>query len=245
MTETIAARTTIEPMGQELRDAIVTGARRYSQTQFLPHDEFCRIMSDEAILGEIRRSNAANQLRVGDMNQDQAEKELLQHVKRNRKQLFAILSLMEKTKDILSFINNDVDDSHLPFYTHHESQTHLYKKRGSDEKETSVTPIHLEWSDNDKENLCHQQSKIRVAIFIREGQNTKPAHFDLDEGLTLPFIESEEVGSGGTSNVLRVRIPPSHHAFKHLAPGKVITPSPPPSQNANPREQVVSSPSLH
>ncbi|QPC73202.1 hypothetical protein HYE68_003954 [Fusarium pseudograminearum] len=136
---------------------------------------------------------------------------------RSRKEIFAILSLIDKISTIESFIQDGLFDHDLPFrYLRQtdslDGSTRPWVMKTCDlHKESREIPFFRKWSNKDAELFEGRQCKVHIPVFTGIPETTdKPTHYLLAKKANLPYISKTEVGRGGFGAVDRVEIHASH-----------------------------------
>lgn len=135
----------------------------------------------------------------------------------SRKQLLAILALLEKIPAIQDFINEGLYDYHLPFSVLREIDPNKGGRRRYVVRTSAFgnqpLPVKLfaKWRDTEIDQFESQQWKVHVPVFSTiPGDNGKPPHYDLAQKAVYPYLSRREVGRGGFSAVDRVEIHTGH-----------------------------------
>lgn len=135
----------------------------------------------------------------------------------SRKQLLAILALLEKIPAIQDFINEGLHDYHLPFSVLRETDPNKGGRRRYVVRTSAFgnqpLPVKLfaKWRDTEIDQFESQQWKVHVPVFSTiPGDNGKPPHYDLAQKAVYPYLSRREVGRGGFSAVDKVEIHTGH-----------------------------------
>jgi hypothetical protein len=144
----------------------------------------------------------------------------------SRKQLLAILALLEKISSIEDFINEDLYDYHLPFSLLRETDPAKNGRRRQVVRTSGFKnqplPVQLftKWRDADIDHFESQQWKVHVPVFSSiPGDSSKPPHYDLAPKAVYPYLSRSEVGRGGFSAVDKVEI----HTGHTITPAKTVS----------------------
>ncbi|PTD10171.1 hypothetical protein FCULG_00007544 [Fusarium culmorum] len=136
---------------------------------------------------------------------------------RSRKEIFAILSLIDKVSTIESFIQDGLFDHDLPFrYLRQtdsfDGNTRPWVMKTCDlHRESREIPFFRKWSNKEAESFEGRQWKVHIPVFTGIPETTdKPTHYVLAKKANLPYISTTEVGRGGFGAVDRVEIHASH-----------------------------------
>jgi hypothetical protein len=138
------------------------------------------------------------------------------HARCTYRRVFAILVLIDKPEEILSFISNGIDDSCLPL----EGIPRLPEGRQSVFlclKSTPGTPIPFlkQWSASACKNFYREQWGMIAPCFEKPGEgDVRVKFYDLHDNTILPWTwEDDNPRRGGFSKVKHVRIHEQHHEF--------------------------------
>jgi hypothetical protein len=105
------------------------------------------------------------------------------------RRVFAILILIRKPSAIFSFLENEIDDTQLPFYVDEE-----------DRPPHDVFQI-ADWKDQDIRDFCQTQWEIWPVFFSVKGE--KIVHYECRRGEILPFVNHEWrfIKKGGSGEI--------------------------------------------
>lgn len=192
-------------------------------TQFLPKDKLKDIVS----MGNVKQEL---DLYVPNTENANTAKKVCEG-KPARRKIFAILCLMNKTPEILSFIQENVTDDDLPlaFGTHYKSKIYRRSRNGPTNKHSNAISLFekTSWKFIDRDNFKRLQWQFLAPYFslkFDRGQTSR--HWKLETSRILPFIEdvpniedapntaialASEAREGGFSFVRKVMIHPAHH----------------------------------
>lgn len=150
----------------------------------------------KAIIDIIFLNDAARRTRVA--------VECAERIKQDAKQLFAILLLIKKEKDIQSFLDEHICDKDLPFQwrKREDGQYDLYRKSNG-----GTIKTFRKWESRDISTFAKKQYLIVSPFF------NPMDHHDLDDSTVLPFVCEDNRKEGGNSTVFRVKLHTSHHSF--------------------------------
>ncbi|VTO94299.1 unnamed protein product [Fusarium graminearum] len=136
---------------------------------------------------------------------------------RSRKEIFTILSLIDKISTIESFIQDGLFDHDLPFRYLRQTDSldgnarPWVMKTCDLHRESREIPFFRNWSNKDAESFEGGQWKVHIPVFTGIPETTdKPTHYVLAKKANLPYISKTEVGRGGFGAVDRVEIHASH-----------------------------------
>jgi hypothetical protein len=164
-----------------------------SARYFIPTDSLEAIVTQEAIQKELERMTGTCNV---------AKSQIARRIFEYCHKLFAILVLTGKEAAIFDFVHERINDSHLPIKR---------PSRGFGEDEHLTNLKFMEsWPRRKIEEFCRDQWMVLAPIF-----HTAHIHYELDDNVTLPFVEDHEnaplvVRTGGYSDVWPVRIYSSH-----------------------------------
>ncbi|KAM5341692.1 hypothetical protein ACJ41O_014723 [Fusarium nematophilum] len=178
---------------------------------FLPRDALEQALTEERVEEEF--SNAGCKLVKEDSSSAQVPKLVNFNQLGKRKEILAILALVEKLEAIVDFMDEGVDDSHLPFERAlgEDDPGRMGLKRKDTGGGLHAIQLFKKWRDRDVEAFENQQWRVHVPVFSTTGsEGAKPPHYELGYGTILPYVSTENVGRGGFSAVDKVEIHPSH-----------------------------------
>ncbi|KAM0243091.1 hypothetical protein ACHAP5_006972, partial [Fusarium lateritium] len=189
--------------------------------EFLPRNKLDNILTEERIslaLGKEGGFQARGQLAITEaiVHPTTSLSSSQPHLN-SRKQLLAILALLDKVSAVEDFIDEDLYDYHLPFSILRETDP----TRGGRQRQVLRTcafkskprPVQLfaKWTDALIDSFWSQQWKVHVPVFSTiQVDNSKPPHYDLDQKAVYPYVSRSEVGRGGFSAVDKVEIHAGH-----------------------------------
>ena len=114
------------------------------------------------------------------------------HEKDNRiyRKIFAVLLLMHKHESIKRFVDEKVDDSHLPFkrVETKSGDFTLAPCDNHDTKDESYLHVFDSWTKEEKNDFIRLQWEM-IPVFFRKGGKGVP-HFKLRTGDILPYVYS-------------------------------------------------------
>ncbi|KAJ4249057.1 hypothetical protein NW762_012389 [Fusarium torreyae] len=189
--------------------------------KFLPRDKLEDILTEERVIYTLqheggfspeRQANIAKEILQPTISVNSAQPHLS-----SRKEILAILALIEKIPAIENFIAEGIYDHHLPFnYVRETCPSNGERRRQvmktSDlENQPQTIQLFSKWRHAKAESFEDQQWRIHVPVFstVRREILT-PTHYILARKAVPPFISRKEVGRGGFSAVDKVEIHPGH-----------------------------------
>jgi hypothetical protein len=136
------------------------------------------------------------------------------------KKIFAILLCRNKGDSIFSFIEEGIGDKDLPLGrcdpknavslgpNNRVLRLCIYGHPGCGLRSMSVESG---WSRQDIKDFCRDQWLVQAPVF-QQYQNAAIPHYELEDNVTLPFIEEDkrQMKSGGYSRVWKVKIHAAH-----------------------------------
>ncbi|KAH7161679.1 kinase-like domain-containing protein [Dactylonectria macrodidyma] len=183
--------------------------------EFLPRNKLETLLTPERIVKELARIGCIPLQHRPEATEEHSNSKVSVKLDElgNRKQVFAILILMGKLEAIVDFINEGIDDNHLPFELTREV-VGPWKRLMRRDYSGKFQPISLflTWESREIEAFESQQWKIHVPVFhMIEDKEKTPPHWDFAKHIILPYTDSEPVGRGGYGAVRKVKIHASHH----------------------------------
>ncbi|KAJ4410962.1 hypothetical protein N0V82_009113 [Gnomoniopsis sp. IMI 355080] len=130
---------------------------------------------------------------------------------------FAVLVLLDRAHQILSFRQEGLSDTNLPL-----TKVQAEDGEGFELRRGDAPNIHLGcfdgWTQNDIKAFEKLQWRVVVPVF---SDTPKQQFLDLEDQAVLPYIESWENKErdhfkGGNSEVWKVKIHDAHHTFQNL-----------------------------
>ncbi|KAF4468751.1 serine threonine kinase [Fusarium albosuccineum] len=188
-----------------------------TDSEFLPKDTFDQLFTEERIAQELAMVGCLplgpqHEVAKGDLETIKSTIFMNQENICKRRQIIAILILVEKLETIVDFIREGIDDNDLPF--HYPLGGGFVKRTLKRQTNNGLKKIDLfdSWSSASVESSETQQWKIHIPIFNAAAEpGMQPPHWDLAPKTILPYVESLPAGKGGFGLVNKVRIQASHH----------------------------------
>jgi hypothetical protein len=131
---------------------------------------------------------------------------------RTARKILAVLILIERPRDILNFMEENVFDDELPL-VRHDQKGAQFSLRGANG--FWLTTKFGDWKVNDIRQFDEFQWSM-MSPFFTQSERGKPLIYHLHERVILPWINWQEASDqGGFSVVHHVQIHPAHHNFTH------------------------------
>lgn len=199
--------------------------------RFLPKDKLCAVVNPNTVFDELMKclpdTNTNEQIRAYAETICEVtpcyKSGRLRH--KSYRMVFVILVLVERSKHILSFLEEDVSDLDLPLVPTKEFGSIFGMKRRhpslGDPPGSSLDCFDYdEWSPSSMEQFDRYQW-FMLAPFFSQGKNGRVNHYPLHDQHILPFVtwtqaEDDSSGSqGGYGKVTIVTLHPAHHKLGH------------------------------
>ncbi|KAF4626883.1 hypothetical protein G7Y89_g11273 [Cudoniella acicularis] len=194
----------VQTLEEQLLDAQIEWPENGNQW-FIPANAIKELLNPESITIELRRNIEFS--RVGPLSQ------LAKTISEKAPKLFAILVRRGRSKYIWNFLNEKIDDSHLPFVRADDilegAKTGRFKLCSCHRPRQPLKTMET-WNRQDIIDFGRDQWVMLAPVF-EESKEVK--HYNLDANCVMPFIEDQErtsQASGGFSSVWGVRIHPAH-----------------------------------
>ncbi|OTB15860.1 hypothetical protein K445DRAFT_300642 [Daldinia sp. EC12] len=216
-------------LDDELQNAIRKVPGRYHE--FIPLDEFDRIITRENIQKELQ-SNSAISSTTNDLSVwvdevwnevEYIDHETEQTMRTSRRKIFAVLVLLNVPERIMSFVGEDLWDRDLPFRTNIERKWVCRTNRNEERIIKCLNNPH-EWNKRDSDSFgSHQWCVLSPVFDMTQGEVIfQPLH----SRIPLPFVEESgiddgDVLGGGYGDVSRVLIHPAHYRLDTSKPGQL------------------------
>lgn len=174
------------------------GSYRY----FYPADELERLITYDSILIELKRCNV--------QFPTEALPRLAAQIFKSVPKLFAILVCLEQAHLIHEFLEEEIDDTHLPF-VRSDINTSEGVKLCSGKNTDKQIQCMASWSSHRISEFGQLQWYMRAPVF-EFGEEIK--HYELHDNDVLPWIEDHKrknhAAEGGYGSVWRIKIHPAH-----------------------------------
>lgn len=209
--------TSEELIGDEIRRRSIIAAP--DGKYFLPYDELRSIMTRSNVATLLREAFPHYETRrmrtlighvIGDKKDEYSGK------RPPRRKIVAILVMMEQITRIESFIDDEINDGHLPLdierNSHSKKLVRFCRRQTSPLKSVSIKPLNRlnEWPSKDVEDFFHRQESVCAPFFELPGDRV--CFYNLQANAILPYISHEEICVGGYSSVRQVEIHRSHYS---------------------------------
>lgn len=174
---------------------------RGGDQRFLPDDQFKSLVTAKSIEVELDRAFAGTFLGA-------SNKVVSQVIFKRCPKLFTILVLIERTTCIQDFIDEDIDDKHLPF----RRDGLKFFSRSRTDLQVACT---VRWKSKFIMAFSQFQWSLYAPIFTRD---TTIPHYCFDDNEIMPLIfnasgDPTQIRRGGFSEVFEVKIHPAHERF--------------------------------
>ncbi|KAF2134966.1 kinase-like protein [Dothidotthia symphoricarpi CBS 119687] len=204
-----------------IRERMVLCAEK-KELRFLPINEIQDLVTQENIRKELQQANVQGDLST--ITADICEpRETPGGKSSSRQRIFAVLCMLQKASEIVSFIRENIFDSDLPFIFDLHSVPRRDVCCTSDQGFKPVRLFSSEiWRPMERELFYHYQGQLLAPLFrFSYDAGQKVMHFPLKDEVVLPFIEDtltdgDVLGKtlqreGGFSFVRKVKIHPAHY----------------------------------
>ena len=198
------------PLGVLIR-SVTEPAAGSTRSGFLPLSQFAELITPRLIIRELKRHGwTLDSDKISGQILDLQRPQDGTSTTTTRRRIFAILCLMNKSKYIQAFVQEDVFDSDLPF----EFELGQVLRR-------SGRPVKLfeHWEDHVRDSFISYQGRFLAPYF--KFMTPKLNQYSLHHCVVLPFIELEatdeapsEAVSTHFSIVYRVAIHSAHHDYR-------------------------------
>jgi len=207
-------------LGRSIRDEIFEPADKNLQPfPFLPRDKLEEVLTEQRIIEALGTEGRFPPERQGPIARDIISPRIVhpetQPHLQSRKEILAILSLIDKVSTIETFIKDSLFDYDLPFrYLKEPDSPNGYVVKTCDLLTGArEIPLFYQWSAFEIESFEGRQWTIHVPLFTGLPEKTeKPTHYALAQKAIAPYVSKVEVGEGGFSAVDKVEIHAAHVA---------------------------------
>lgn len=212
--------------GSKLQAALIDERHEWPAHQnssFIPVDSLQRLLQVDAILDELK----GYQLQYFSATELQ---NLARLVSETAPKLFAILVSLGFGHFIGRFIDEGIDDEHLPF--ERSTEAHDPKRRLLCSKLRPDQPIKCmnDWKSHHICSFDREQWCFLAPVFDcgnAKGESTRAPHYKFHKNHILPFLRDgeleDQVTVGGFSTVWEIMIHPAHHRFHSGRGQKIIS----------------------
>jgi hypothetical protein len=157
-----------------------------------------------------------------DLYQEDTNTHLAERIRGKYIVIFALLCLLSKGYCIKQFIDEDINDSHLPFWMDRDDSRKLYCAKANHAirlfKKSHMKNVR--WQTHEREYFVSHQDNFRPVVFGWD-HTGKAQHMDFDTEVLLPFVQSRNsfaTQQGGSSTVEQVEVHPYCHTFHDNLP---------------------------
>ena len=203
-------------LGKRLRAAYCK-SKASDNAKFIPISEMESILTQQTVQDVLKQVFPELQSTESRPDLDK----LTQDICPSRRRLFALLLLIENARCIKCFVKCSVTDMEFPFtQAPNSSDSARIHPKGDDGYERPLDCF-SNWKHHEVEWFLHSQHAVASPFFDLRPESLY--FYPLPKDSVLPFIESEQAGEGGHSNVWKVLIHPAHHNF----PTQLVRSGPP------------------
>jgi hypothetical protein len=183
---------------------------------FIAVDDLRRLITVDSISAELARCNA-------EFGNHERGQEIMEKISQVAWKLFAILVYVEQGHRIIDFLDENIDDTDLPFVRSDETSTSVNFKLCSKKKSSQPIKCMLLWNQRLVNDFGRDQWCMLAPIFE---YTDEIEHYELDDNCVLPWIERSDraINEGGYSTVCKVAIHPAHQQTKGFVKPKVKCP---------------------
>jgi hypothetical protein len=173
------------------------------------NDKLQQLLTPDSIFMKLRRCKLV--FTDGDAQIDVAD-----NISRSAPKLFAILVCLTKGHLMLEFLEEGINDTHLPFERTDKRGNSINFKLCSKNHPKHPIKCMENWDQGDIINFYRDQWCVLAPVFDR-GEDV--LHQDLDDNCILPFLEdnerSDKARKGGFGFVWEIVIHPAHQKLHH------------------------------
>jgi serine/threonine protein kinase len=186
---------------------------------FIAVEDLRRLITVDSISAELARCNA-------DFGNHERGQKFIEKISQVAWKLFAILVYVEQSHRIIDFLDENIDDTDLPFVRSDENSTSGNFKLCSKKSPRQPIKCMLLWNQRLVNEFGRDQWCMLAPIFE---YTDEIEHYELDVNCVLPWIEDFErsgraINEGGYSTVWKVAIHPAHQRTKGCVKPKVKCP---------------------
>jgi hypothetical protein len=177
-----------------------------SSGNFLPGDAIESLVTIESIEEQLTWSNL--RLPFG-RSRHQIARKILQSAPK----LFCILVLIQRSSYIGGFLEENIDDTDLPFTRDSKTRHSGNFRLCSQQHPNQPIKVMLNWTSKWIQEFSREQWSVMAPLF-KESDSIE--HYEFDDNCVFPFIRDEErnnVKVGGFGTVWEIDIHPAHHSF--------------------------------
>jgi len=141
---------------------------------------------------------------------------LADRIIRNHLRLFAVLTLIGQGRCIGDFVQEGIQDRHLPLISDGPT-CHLYQRfPGVDGARAIQSFLGKDWAIFHRELFSDLQYAVSPVVLELQPDGRTPKHMDLDHKEVLPFIEMTDRQDGGYGQISTVKVHPDCHGFHQI-----------------------------
>jgi hypothetical protein len=209
------------PSESTLRDKLCNARHEWPEGSFryfIPVDDFNRIVTPDSILLEVERCAMI-------FKSDEERLQIVQEISISAPKLFAILVILKRSRFIIEFLDEAIDDTDLPFVRYDNTSKSGHFKLCS--RKTPDQPIKcmMMWDQARVNDFGRDQWCFLAPIFEYHDHIN---HYELDDNCVLPWVEDEERShravEGGYGSVWKIAIHPAHQRITSTVIPKVCVP---------------------
>jgi hypothetical protein len=190
------------------------GSFRY----FIPVDEFNRIVTLDSISLELARCGV-------EFANEESLRNVAEELSKAAPKLFAILVYLKRGHYITKFLEEEIDDTHLPFVRSDKTAKSGHFKLCSKKSPDQPIKCMAGWDQARINDFGRDQWSMLAPIFEYRDEIK---HYELDDNCVLPWVEDEERSDraiqGGYGSVWKIAIHPAHQKVEGSANQKVRCP---------------------
>ena len=203
---------------------------------FFPKDQLSKILTEDRIRDELSRhfeyslpeatiANHAKTICYGAVTQNESpDSDGKSKTNSSFIKVFAILTIIEKTKSIIKLMEEDVNDSDLPLIKiPRRNDEKLFDLRVRRNRNIVLRCFQRKWNQLNIRNFEEWQWTTLPVEFVRPTEDGEVKHDKLQDQRILPFIRDSRNRKpqfsrrteleGGFASVFQVAIHPQHHNF--------------------------------
>jgi hypothetical protein len=181
-----------------------------------------KLLKEALTVQRIRTELDEYCLAFSDSYQEDTNTRLAERIRENHIVIFALLCLLSKGHCIKQFIDEQINDSHLPFRMDRDDNRKLYCAK-SNHALRLFYKSHIKavkWQTHEREYIVTHQDRLRPVVFGWD-QTGRAQHREFDTEILLPFVrlqKSSATQQGGFATVDPVEVHPDCHSFHDILP---------------------------
>jgi hypothetical protein len=189
---------------------------RNNNKYFIAVEDLRRLITVDSISAELARCNA-------EFGNHERGQKIMEKISQVAWKLFAILVYVGQSHRIIDFLDENIDDTDLPFVRSEETSTSVKFKLCSKKSPRQPIKCMLLWNQRLVNDFGRDQWCMLAPIFE---YTDEIEHYELDDNCVLPWIErsGRAINEGGYSTVWKVVIHPAHQRTKGCVKPKVKCP---------------------